>query len=82
MLAAILVSAQLLDPVLPPSHGDDPWPLRAAHCVARLLVFSTPQLQVTAQGWVASRGHDPRATIELLVVPLPSRLAVVRRRMS
>lgn len=50
--------------------------------LARLLVFSAPQLQLTAQGWVASRGDHPRATIELLVVPLPARLAVVRRRMS
>jgi hypothetical protein len=44
--------------------------------------FGPQRLRLTAVGWVASYGDFPRATIELLVVPLPDRLAVVRRRMS
>ncbi len=48
--------------------------------LARLVVFDPPQLLLTAVGWVSPDGA-PRATIELLVVPLPERLAVVRRRM-
>jgi len=47
--------------------------------LARLATFTPPQLVVRAEGWV--EGHAPRATIELLVVPLPERLAVVGRRM-
>lgn len=47
--------------------------------LARLITFSAPQLVVRATGWV--EGFGPRATIELVVVPLPERLAVVGRRM-
>ncbi len=47
--------------------------------LARSTTFSPPQLVVTATGWVD--GQLPRATIEVVVVPLPERLAVVRRRM-
>ncbi len=46
--------------------------------LARLVTFSTPQLVVTVTGWVESQ--PPRSTIEVVVVPLPERLAVVRRR--
>jgi hypothetical protein len=49
--------------------------------LARTLAFAPPQLVLTAEGWVAARGRDPRAVIELVVVPLRDRLAVVRRRM-
>lgn len=45
----------------------------------RITSFTARQLLVTATGWV--EGEPPRATIELIVVPLPDRLAVVRRRM-
>jgi hypothetical protein len=47
--------------------------------LARLATFSAPQLVVQAVGWVD--GFAQRATIELLVVPLPERLAVIGRRM-
>jgi DNA uptake protein ComE-like DNA-binding protein len=47
--------------------------------LARIATFTAPQLVVTAQGWV--QGQAPEASIESLVVPLPDRLAVVRRRM-
>jgi type II secretory pathway component PulK len=46
--------------------------------LARLVTFTAPQVLVTATGWVA--GQAPNATVESLVVPLPDRLAVVRRR--
>jgi hypothetical protein len=47
--------------------------------LARLATFAAPQLKVTAEGDV--EGEAPRATIEVMVVPLPERLAVIRRRM-
>jgi hypothetical protein len=46
--------------------------------LARLVTFSAPQLVVTVIGWVQSQ--SPRSTIELVIVPLPERLAVIRRR--
>jgi hypothetical protein len=46
--------------------------------LARVVTFSTPQLVVTVTGWVESQ--PPRSTIEFVVVPLPERLAVIRRR--
>lgn len=46
--------------------------------LARLVTFSAPELLVTATGWVESQ--PVRATVEFLVVPLPDRLAVIRRR--
>jgi hypothetical protein len=51
--------------------------------LSRALTFGAPQLLLTAEGWVASAGPPDglHATIELLVVPLPDRLATVRRRM-
>ncbi len=49
--------------------------------LARLLVFRRTQLVLIADGWVASYGARPRASIELLVAALPERLAVLRRRM-
>jgi type II secretory pathway component PulK len=56
--------------------------LVAAHSeLSRSLTFAPPQLVLTAKGWVASVGLNPHATIELVVVPLAGRLAVVRRRM-
>lgn len=50
--------------------------------LARLLVFSPAQLTIATCGWVAVDSLSPRATIEVVVVPLPSRLAVIRRRLS
>jgi hypothetical protein len=47
--------------------------------LARLATFSAPQLTVTAEGGVS--GEPARATIAILVVPLPGRLAVIRRQM-
>lgn len=47
--------------------------------LARLGTFAAPQLRVTVEGYVD--GERPRATIEVIVVPLPERLAVIRRRM-
>jgi hypothetical protein len=49
--------------------------------LARLLVFGSAQLAIAATGWVAMDSTAPRATIEVVVVPLPSRLAVIRRRL-
>ena len=46
--------------------------------LARTTTFSSPQLELTLSGWV--EGSAPRAQIELSVVPLTDRLAVVRRR--
>jgi type II secretory pathway component PulK len=46
--------------------------------LARLATFAAPHVLVTATGWVA--GQAPVATVESLVVPVPDRLAVVRRR--
>ena len=46
--------------------------------LTRVSTFTAPQLVVTAKGWVD--GEVPQATLESLVVPLPDRLAVVRRR--
>lgn len=47
--------------------------------LARLATFAPQQLIVTAEGWID--GESPRATIEILAVPLQDRLAVIRRRM-
>jgi type II secretory pathway component PulK len=47
--------------------------------LARLVTFAAPQLKITAEGGF---GHElPRATIVVVVVPLPERLAVIRRQM-
>lgn len=46
--------------------------------LVRATTFSSPQLELTLSGWVD--GFAPRAQIELSVVPLTDRLAVVRRR--
>lgn len=46
------------------------------------VTFAPPQLLITAIGWVGQNGDaDLHATIEELVVPLPDRLAVIRRRL-
>jgi len=50
--------------------------------LAREITFTAPQLIVTADGWVGSKVEAPHATVQVLVVPLPERLAVIRRRMS
>jgi DNA uptake protein ComE-like DNA-binding protein len=47
--------------------------------LARRTTFAAPQLVVTVEGGIG--GQALRSTIELLVVPLANRLAVVRRRM-
>ena len=49
--------------------------------LARLLVFGSAQLAIAATGWAQGDSTAPRTTIEVLVVPLPSRLAVIRRRL-
>ena len=51
--------------------------------LARVLTFTAPQLVITARGWIDGRGGPDalHATIEVLVVPLPERLAAIRRRM-
>ncbi len=46
--------------------------------LARIVTFSPAQLLITAEGWVD--GRAPRAMIDAVVVPLPERLAVIRRR--
>ena len=46
--------------------------------LARTTTFSSPRLELTLSGWV--EGSAPRAQIELSVVPLTDRLAIVRRR--
>jgi hypothetical protein len=47
--------------------------------LARIATFSAPQLRITAEGGVGT--ESLRSTIEVVVVPLPERLAVIRRRM-
>jgi hypothetical protein len=47
--------------------------------LARLVTFAPTRLLITATGWVADQ--KPRSNIEITVVPLPDRLAVIRRRM-
>lgn len=47
--------------------------------LARVVTFAPNRLLVTATGWVD--GQAPRTTIELMTVPLPERLAAIRRRM-
>jgi type II secretory pathway component PulK len=46
-----------------------------------LVTFEPAQLVLTAEGWVEGAVAAPRATIELVLVPLSERLATVRRRM-
>lgn len=50
--------------------------------LARLLVFRPGQLIIEAAGWVAIEPAAPRAMIDVVVVPLPSRLAVIRRQLQ
>jgi hypothetical protein len=47
--------------------------------LARIATFAPPQLKITAEGGV--RAEPLRSTIEALIVPLPDRMAVIRRRM-
>jgi len=47
--------------------------------LSALITFTTSQRLLTARGWVGEAG-GLHATIEELVVPLPERLAVIRRR--
>ena len=51
--------------------------------LARQVTFGPPVLLLTTRGWADGVGSAERlvATIEVLLVPLPTRLAVVRRRM-
>lgn len=56
--------------------------------LAQVLTFAPPVMRVIATGWVGDRETAVRdepaaleAVIEVLVVPLPERLAVIRRRM-
>lgn len=54
--------------------------------LARLVTVTAPQLVIVAEGWTEEGGgvgsDRLRARIEVLVVPLPDRLAVIRRRMQ
>jgi hypothetical protein len=47
--------------------------------LARIATFSPPQLKIAATGGIGR--EPPRATITIVVVPLPERLAVIRRQM-
>jgi type II secretory pathway component PulK len=47
--------------------------------LARLATFSAPQLKITARGSLG--GAPPFSAIAVVVVPLPERLAVIRRQM-
>jgi hypothetical protein len=47
--------------------------------LARLATFAPPQLRITADG--GGTGEPARSTIAVVVVPLPERLAVIRRQM-
>jgi len=47
--------------------------------LARIAVFTPTELVITATGWV--EGQGPRSRIELVAVPLPERLAIIRRRL-
>jgi hypothetical protein len=47
--------------------------------LARIATFAPPQLKITAEGGV--RAEPLRSAIEALIVPLPDRMAVIRRRM-
>jgi hypothetical protein len=52
--------------------------------LARIATFSPPQLKITALGGAGERGAGSgtlQSTIEIVAVPLPERLAVIRRRM-
>ncbi|HKV69640.1 MAG TPA: hypothetical protein VJN62_00220 [Gemmatimonadales bacterium] len=72
-----------LDQLVSAAPGDRPALLGHYADLAALLTFSPPQLLVTATGWVEGVGGPDglHATIDELVVPLPDRLAVIRRRM-
>ena len=72
-----------LDQLLGAVPGDRPALLGHYADLAAILTFSPPQLLLTATGWVDGGGGPDglHATIEELVVPLPDRLAVIRRRM-
>jgi DNA uptake protein ComE-like DNA-binding protein len=47
--------------------------------LARLATFAPPQLKITVDGGIG--GEPARSTIAVVVVPLPERLAVIRRQM-
>lgn len=51
--------------------------------LSRQLVFAPPLLRITVQGWVDGFGGPAglHATLEVLAVPLPGRLAIVRQRL-
>jgi hypothetical protein len=48
--------------------------------LAPMITFASHRLVVTVEGWVASYGRHPAATLEAVVERLPVRLAVLRRR--
>lgn len=72
-----------LDQLVSAVPGDRPALLGHYADLAAILTFAPSQLLVTANGWVDGAGGPEglHATIEELVVPLPDRLAVIRRRM-
>jgi type II secretory pathway component PulK len=50
--------------------------------LAAIVTFAPSQLLITSRGWVGEGGPEGlHSTIEILSVPLPDRLAVIRRRM-
>ena len=71
-----------VDQLASATPGERPTILAHYADLAALLTFAPPQLLVTASGWVEGAGSPAglHATIETLVVPLPDRLAVIRRR--
>ncbi len=48
--------------------------------LTRSLAFESAQFVLMAEGWVQASGPYPRASVELLVAPLPDRIAVLRKR--
>ena len=52
--------------------------------LARQLIFGAPEYDVIVRGWVEGTGgpHRLHATLDVLAVPLPDRLAVVQQRVS
>lgn len=70
-----------LDQLVSALPGSRPALLAHYADLSALVTFAPPQFLITATGWVGGGGTALHATIEELVVPLPDRLAVIRRRL-
>lgn len=68
-----------LDQLISALPGSQPALLPHYADLSALVTFAPPQFLITATGWVGD--GDLHSTIEELVVPLPDRLAVIRRRL-